>query len=264
MRWLRWRKRLVYRAATHLVSASRAGLADLLEVFRVEAEKCRVFYNSLADPLKPARRQPVAPAPFTVVCIGRLFPTKGQDVLLRAAALLKDRLPQLRVELVGDGPSAQALRTLAAELGVARMCHFIGAVNHARVMAHIQAATVTVVPSRSDNNPLVVIESLALGIPVIASSVGGIVESLTDGVEGFLVPPEDPAALAEKLFAVLTQQELRQALGRRARARFLNQFEQDKLLAEQVAWFETRVSPTGPVPRPRALTSQARHAEPEL
>lgn len=238
---LRWRKRLVYAAATHLTPASRAGRADVMRVFGIAAGKCRVFYNSLADPLAGATAA-AAPEPNKVVCIGRLFPTKGQDVLLRALALLKERVPQLRAEFVGAGPDDAALRALAERLGVAPLCQFVGAVGHAQVLAHIQSAAVTVVPSRSDNNPLVVIEALALGVPVVASAVGGIVESLTDGVEGFLVPPEDPAALADKLYCLLTDDQLRQTLSVQARARFLAQFEQRGLIAEQAQWFEQLVA----------------------
>jgi glycosyltransferase involved in cell wall biosynthesis len=83
-----------------------------------------------------------------------------------------------------------------------------------------------------------VIESLAVGTPVIGSNVGGIVEMIRDGVEGFLVEPDDPAALAEKLRLILLDKGLRDRMGRNARARFLEFFEQKRSLAEQVEWFE--------------------------
>lgn len=206
-RALRWRKRLVYRAATHIIPASAAGLQDVRGVFGVSADKCCVFHNSLADPLvdsegeRPgdetaAVREMSAgePAFRRLVCVGRLFPTKGQDVLVRALALFIDRVPGLRVEFLGGGPEEGALRGLAREFGVEEACEFVGAVSHAEVLRRVARADATVVPSRSDNCPLVVIESLALGVPVAASRVGGIVEIIDDGVEGFLVPPEAGAA----------------------------------------------------------------------
>lgn len=249
MRALRWRKRLVYGAATQIVSASEAGRDDVERLFKLPPGKCRVFYNSLSDPLESpvAGRVEVETTKenHKLVCAGRLFPTKGQDVLLRALALLKERLPGVRVEFVGGGPDAASLSKLAYQLGVEKLCDFTGAVSHDEVLAHVRTAAATVVPSRSDNNPLVVIESLALGVPVVASGVGGIVESITDGVEGFLVPPEDPAALAEKLAALLSSQPLRWEMSINARARFISQFEQKKIIAEQAQWFESIVPMTG-------------------
>jgi glycosyltransferase involved in cell wall biosynthesis len=248
---LRLRKRLVYGAATHIVPASEAARDDVGRVYKVPGGKCRVFYNSLADPLSDAADNDAASEGAgqgrggrenNLVCVGRLFPTKGQDVLVRALALLKERAPDARVEFVGGGPDEAALRELSRSLGVERMCRFAGAVSHDEVLARVRAAAVTVVPSRSDNNPLVVIESLALGVPVVASAVGGIVESITDGVEGFLVPPEDPAALADRLARLLADSSLRQAMGRAARARYLAQFEQRKIIAEQAQWFESVVA----------------------
>ncbi|MFN7926769.1 MAG: glycosyltransferase family 4 protein [Blastocatellia bacterium] len=232
---LRWRKRLVYGAATHIVPASQAARADVGTVFQIAPDKCQVFYNSLADPLPSSIAIPARPR---LVCVGRLFPTKGQEVLLRALALLKERVPHIQLELVGRGPQEAELRALAASLGIAAQCDFVGAVSHAEVLQRMRTATATVLPSRSDNNPLVVIESLALGVPVVASGVGGIVESLTDGVEGFLVPPDDPATLAARLALLLTDADLRQRMSERARARFLTQFEQTRLITAQAQWFE--------------------------
>lgn len=255
-RALRLRKRFVYGAATHVVPASAAGLEDVRGVFGVPADKCRVFYNSLEDPLaKPERAQPkggsaavretlaresdaVEPQTRRLVCVGRLFPTKGQDVLIRALALLKERAPCVRIEFLGGGPEEGTLRKLAREVSVEDACEFAGAVSHAEVLRRVARADATVVPSRSDNCPLVVIESLALGVPLVASKVGGIVETIDEGVEGFLVPPDDAAALADRLAALLTDEGLRRRMGGAARARFLAQFEQGRVVAEQVRWFE--------------------------
>lgn len=244
MEVLRLRKRLVYGAATHIVPPSNAASEDVKEVYNVSRDKCYVFYNSLADPLNKSAAESSMPQRNRLVCAGRLFPTKGQDVLIRAIALLKEQGLQASVEFVGRGPEEAALRDLAHTLGVADRCHFTGAVPHKEVMKRVQQATAFVLPSRCDNNPLVVIESLALGVPVVASGVGGVVEAITDGVEGYLVPPDEPQVLAERLAALLTDGELRQAMSRNARTRFLNQFEQKRIITEQAQWFEGLVAQT--------------------
>ena len=264
MRALRWRKRLVYGAATHIVSASQAGRDDLGRTFNIPPGKSRVFYNSLADPLRAVAdkelKHKASAQGNKLVCVGRLFPTKGQDVLIRALPLLRESVPDVNVEFVGGGPDEIFLKRLAAELRVERLCNFIGGVSHDVVLARMRTAAVTVVPSRSDNNPLVVIESLALGIPVIASGVGGIVESITDGIEGFLVQPEDPVALVAKLTALLTNAALRQEMSINARARFLAQFEQKRIIAEQSQWFESVVHNSN-IRKSKARTQRHRRSE---
>jgi glycosyltransferase involved in cell wall biosynthesis len=103
-------------------------------------------------------------------------------------------------------------------------------------------ASATVVPSRSEGFGLVNIESLAVGTPVVASSVGGIVEVIRDGVDGFLVPPDNPEEMVEKLLLLLSNAPLRRAMSRNARERFLTTFEQGKVVREQADWFEKIVN----------------------
>ncbi|HYE74173.1 MAG TPA: glycosyltransferase family 4 protein, partial [Blastocatellia bacterium] len=246
LKLMRWRKRLVFNAATHIVPASQAASKDVEQVFRIPHSKCRVFYNSLADPISIEAddveyhsRTEQSPK---LVCAGRLYPTKGQDVLIRAVALLKEKGLDARVEFLGCGPEEDNLKSLASSLGIKDQCQFLGALPPYEVLSHLKAATVSVVPSRIDNNPLVVIESLSLGIPVVASGVGGILESMTDGREGFLVAPDDHIALAEKLSALLTNPELHRTMSINARNRFLTQFEQKRIVTEQANWFESLVA----------------------
>jgi len=103
----------------------------------------------------------------------------------------------------------------------------------------MRSATLTILPSRCDNCPLVIIESLAVGTPVIASRVGGIPEVVRDGIEGFLVPPDDPPSLATKLSHVLSDPVLLQQMRANARQRFLSQFEQRRAVEAQADWLES-------------------------
>jgi glycosyltransferase involved in cell wall biosynthesis len=172
------------------------------------------------------------------VCVGRLHPTKGQDVLLRAIARLKDRFPDTFFEFIGDGPCREDCERIANELGIADRCSFLGRLPHDEVLRRMASAAVSVVPSRSECFGLVNIESLAMGTPVIASNVGGIGEIFEDGEEGFLVPPDDPEQLADRLARVLSDPGLRQTMSEKAHLRF-KYFEQDKLVHEQVDWLES-------------------------
>ncbi len=237
-RLLRMRKKMVYHAATHMVANSLASATDLQSIYAVPTAKCRVFFNSLADPLAGGQLS-IAPAENKLVCVGRLFPSKGQDVLIRALALLQQRFPGVQAEFVGQGPALGALSELAGALGVKERCVFSGQVPHEQVLRKMAGATVTVVPSRSEAFGLVNIESLAVGTPVVGSAVGGILEIIRDGQDGFLVPPENPEALAGKLAVVLGSPELRRQMSLNARQRFLSCFEQGCLVREQADWQET-------------------------
>lgn len=235
----RLRKRGVYKAATHLVANSGAAREDVQRVFHVSERKCRVFYNSLADPLEDLGIPQGAERQNRLICVGRLYPTKGQDVMIRAIALLGRIFTDTSVEFIGDGPCKSFYMQLARDLGVEDKCSFRGAVNHYDVLTAMTSSIATIVPSRSEAFGLVNIESMAVGTPVIASGVGGIVEIIRDGVDGFLVPPDDPGALAEKLKTLLSNAELRRKMGDNAREHFLKDFEQGKIVSQQVEWLES-------------------------
>jgi glycosyltransferase involved in cell wall biosynthesis len=240
---LRYRKRMVYKAATHLVPVSAAARDDLSTVFNVPAGKCVVWHNSLADPLPSlsSQQRPVTPR-NTLLCVGRLHPSKGQDTLIRAAAILKQSITDFSLEFIGTGRLKMSYCNLARDLGVEEWCLLLGALDHDEVLKRMASSVATVLPSRSDNCPLVVIESFAVGTPVIASRVGGIPELIRDGVDGYLVPPENPMAFAEKLRLLLTDPELRRKMSTNARESFLMHFEQKRVVRQQAEWFESLVS----------------------
>lgn len=236
---LRLRRRLVYRAATHLVPVSHAAAADLRQTFGISSEKITVFHNEIADPLRIGVQTGAGVGSRHIVCVGRMYPTKGQDILIRALACLRSEVTNWRVRFVGEGPSRLAFEDLARTLGVADRCEFLGQLPANRVMELMAGAAATVVPSLIDNLPMVVIESLAIGTPVIASAVGGITEMVTDGREGLLVPPQDVEALAAALERVLCDPTLAADLARQARSRFLMQFERGSKICAQADWLES-------------------------
>ncbi|MCG3148779.1 MAG: D-inositol-3-phosphate glycosyltransferase [Verrucomicrobiae bacterium] len=234
-RWLLWhRKALVYRAATQIVPVSAAARADVARLHPRFAAKCRVILNAINDPGVNA----VVPATDRLVCAARFERSKGQDVLIRALGLLREQQPTVRVEFIGSGPAQAACEELARAEKIADRCAFLGRVPHGEVLRHMAGATATVLPSRSDNCPLVTIESLAVGTPVLGSRVGGIPEVVRDGVDGFLVPPDDPAALAAKLDGLLSDPALQRQLRVNSRAGYCERFDLQKAVPPQADWLE--------------------------
>jgi glycosyltransferase involved in cell wall biosynthesis len=232
----RLRKSLVYRAATHVVANSRAGALDVQRHYAVPAAKVAVVYNSLADP-RPA----VAPARDAkkLVCVGRFSPSKGQHTLIRALALLADRGAHLA--LVGDGECRAELTALAAQLGVAHRCAFLGQLAGPEVAAQLASAAIAVVPSLAESFGLVNVEAMAVATPLVVSATGGIVEVVRDGQEGLHVPPGDAPALARALDRLLADPALRDALGQRGRARFVSTFEQGRAAEATADWLAALV-----------------------
>lgn len=145
-----------------------------------------------------------------VVCVGRLTQRRGQDVLLRAWPRVLARVPGARLALVGEGPEGAALRRAAGPEVL-----FTG---HTEDTAPwFAAADLVVAPARWGGTGLAPLEAMAVGRPVVVSDVDGAAESLPPGQAAHcLVPPNDPAALARSLEALLVDAELRGALGRRA------------------------------------------------
>lgn len=240
--FLRLRKRLVFRFATHLVANSRAGVEDLERIFRVARRKSSVLPNGIIDPLGRIGPPPDGHDPRKVLCAGRLYPTKGQDVLLRALPSILEEFPDLLCDFIGDGPSKENLLDLAAELGVLKACEFKGLRANDDVLRAMSSSVATIVPSRSESFGWVNIESMAMGTPVVASAVGGIVDVVEDGKSGFLVEPDDPAMLADKILAILQNPALRDELSRGARATFLERYDLTALASDQAEWLEQLTS----------------------
>ncbi|MEU8774723.1 glycosyltransferase family 4 protein [Streptomyces sp. NPDC048606] len=153
------------------------------------------------------------------VCVGRLCPQKGQDVLLRAWPELLATVPDARLALVGDGPDADRLRR-AAPPGV----FFAGAA--ADIRPWLRAADLVVLPSRWEGMALAPLEAMACGRPVLVSDVSGARESLPSGQGRLcLVPPEDPTALAKALGRLLATPRLLTELGEQARQHARTEFD---------------------------------------
>lgn len=152
-----------------------------------------------------------------VLGVGRLEAQKGFDVLIDAVARLGR--PDLDLLLAGDGSLRAPLEAHAAACGVAARVRFLGATDRATTVALFRGAAVVACPSRFEGLPLVCVEALAAGRPVVASRVNGIPELVVDGETGLLVPPDDPAALAAALGRVLDVPETGVALAARGRAK---------------------------------------------
>lgn len=166
---------------------------------------------------------------FTVLFVGRLVERKGVDVLLRAAARLRERY-RLRVVVVGEGPERNHLEDLARQLGLEQLVEFRGRVTDEELARCYGSASVFVLPAVVDRRGeteglgVVLLEAMSYGVPVVATRVGGIPDIVEDGANGLLVEAGDAEALAGALAKVAEDRALASRLGEAGRRTGENRF----------------------------------------
>jgi glycosyltransferase involved in cell wall biosynthesis len=164
-----------------------------------------------------------APAPrYLVGTVGRLSPEKGMDVFVRSAITLAKRRNDVGFVLLGEGPTRPALETLISEAGLeGRIC----LAGFCRDLPGIlPGLDVVVSSSHTEGLPVALLEAMAARLPVVATAVGGTPEVVCEAQTGYLVPPNQPEALAERLHALLDDPQTRQAMGQAGRQRVCEHF----------------------------------------
>jgi len=203
--------------------AISAGLARYLaESEGFDAATFEVVHYGIEAGSEP----PPLPGAPRLAIVGRLIPIKGHDVLLRAVARARERLPGLTLEIAGDGELEQELRATAIRLGLGDAVTFLGRV--APVDPVLERAEVVVVPSFGEGFGMVALEAMERGRPVIASSVGGLPEIVDEGRTGLLVPPGDVEALVRAIAQVADDPARAAGMGQAGRARALDGFSQER------------------------------------
>jgi glycosyltransferase involved in cell wall biosynthesis len=201
----KWMYRHFYRRADTIVCLSDTMVNDLAERFRLPREKLVRIYNPIdvqrVCRLAEAGSNPLTAAGPHLVAASRLCRQKGFDVLLDAMPAVLARMPGACLWILGEGPLEVELREQATKLGVAESVKFLGFQDNP--WPYFKRADVFVLPSRYEGLPNVVLESLAVGTPVVATDCpGGVREIRAAGNAVTLVPVEDPSALAEAIVAV--------------------------------------------------------------
>ncbi|MGW1819047.1 glycosyltransferase family 4 protein [Streptomyces sp. NPDC002125] len=243
----RWSDRILCVSESERRAGLHAGIAARWSVIHNGIDLTRFKPSGADAPVRARAALPLldgvpADAPL-VVCVGRLSRQKGQDVLLRAWRAVSDG--GARLVLVGDGPYEEELRR-AAPPGVL----FAGGC--ADVRPWLRAADLLVLPSRWEGMALAPLEAMACGTPVLLSDVNGARESLAPGhVPHCLVAPEDHAALAAALTALLTDPALRAELGRTAQSRARSVFDVTRTAGAVLRLYQELVGQSRPMTRKR-------------
>ena len=155
----------------------------------------------------------------TVLAVARMYPRKRLDDLLRAAVILRRRIPDIQVRIVGDGPERARLERLHAELELADTVVLLGEVSRAELSVEYVSADCFCLPTIQEGFGLVFAEAMAAGLPVVACRAAAVPEIVEDGRTGILVTPRRPDELATAMETVLTNDGLRKDLADHARQR---------------------------------------------
>jgi glycosyltransferase involved in cell wall biosynthesis len=195
-----------------------------------DEEKIQRIYNPI-DVRGIACRDEVPEGPPTLVAGGSLVEQKVLGYLLDALSLLLTRGLDCHLRIVGEGPLREELETRSRHHGLSDAVEFCGTVPNHELMAMMTGSTAFVLPSvparsgQMDGIPNVLIESMALGVPVVSTSISGIPELVQDGESGFLVPPRDAERLADAIERLVGDPELQREFSRRGRRRVESMFE---------------------------------------
>lgn len=186
-----------------------------IEIDGIDPAKIHTVYNGLDLAAWSATPHPRdAARPYTIATVGNIRRVKGHDILIRAAAEVHAHSPTTRFIIGGEVLEPEyfaELERLVAELNLGAAVTFAGAVHDLRTF--LATTDLFVLPSRSEGFSNAIIEAMAASLPVIATDVGGNAEAVQDGVTGFVVPSEDPGALARAILRLLADAALAEKMG---------------------------------------------------
>jgi glycosyltransferase involved in cell wall biosynthesis len=217
-------------AAAGFIATCTGYNADFLRALLPQAmcHKVNLVYHGIDLSLFRFR-----PPPYTftttrkplILCVARLVPKKGLGDLIAACAVLQRAGVCFRCEIVGDGPLRAEIENAISSAGLGEDVALLGSMTHARLIKHLSEADLFALApciaedGDRDGIPNVIVEAMAIGVPVVSSDISGIPEMVMHEKSGLLVPPRDPAALAAAMARVLADPALGRRLARTARAR---------------------------------------------
>lgn len=235
--------RLLHRIFDQVQAVSEGVRRWTIKTDGIDPERVVTIHNGIDTNLSASAREvaqlreslQIGPERLVITTVANLRHVKGIDVLVRAAALVSKQFPECFFVVAGDDshPSRRGyvdeINALAKSLGIEHSLRFIGQSN--QVPALLSLSDVFVLPSRTEGLSNALLEGMLFGLPCVATSVGGNPEVVIDNQTGYLVPPDDPGAMADRILKLAQDPELRQRLGRASRARI----EQDFTVAEMTS-----------------------------
>lgn len=236
------RASLAFQASLEKKHAQRADV--IVTVSKYCADRLRDLYGTNSAVVIPElidleswsklfRANPGSPDPakFIILSVCRFYPRKRLDVLVRAASLVRDRIPHLEIRIVGAGPESERLLALSRELRLETIVNWLGNLSANSLATEYNSADIFCLPSVQEGFGIVFLEAMAAGKPIVAARAAAVPEVVRNGV---LVEPENPEALAEAIYRLYRNPDLRHSLGESG-PREVKEFEMRRVAAQFLA-----------------------------
>ncbi len=208
-----------------------------IEQDRIAPDRVQTIYNGLDLANWSTTPPPIHPTgKLLVTTIGNIRHVKGHDIFIKAAAAIVPQFPNVCFSIAGgvlEPAYFEELQTLVRTLNLEDHFHFAGGVTN--LHEHLSAANIFVLPSRSEGFSNAIVEAMAASLPVVATNVGGNAEAVQDGISGFIVPSEDPQALAAAILQLLSDPAKSETMGAAGKQRVAERFTIDAMMKQTIA-----------------------------
>lgn len=269
--WHRRALKLLSFAITRVMANSEGVRTMLIEEEKIDPAKIELIYNGVnldqfqipskeKGPVPPVRDLPLEPGDRPIVVVANLWPVKGHEFLFEAAVRVTAYYPTAKFVLVGTGAARRAiLEARARELAIDKQVLFLGP--RQDVPQILPQMEISVLPSLAEGFSNAILESMAAGLPMVATDVGGNREAIVEGETGFLVPPRDPETLADRILRLLGDRERGQRMGKAGRERIETTFSLQRMVTETEHFYERLLEERGAGARGRGPEGQKIEAD---
>ncbi len=209
-----------------------------IEEDHIDPARVQTIYNGLNLADWSTSSQPEPHREVIVTTAGNIRHVKGHDIFIKAAATIAPQFPNVSFSIAGgilEPAYFEELQALVRDLNLTGRFQFLGGVTNLR--EHLSSANIFVLPSRSEGFSNAIVEAMAASLPVVATNVGGNAEAVQDGVSGFIVPSEDPPALAAAVAQLLSDPSRAEAMGIAGKQRVADKFTTEAMMSQTVATY---------------------------
>ncbi|MCG3115115.1 MAG: glycosyltransferase [Candidatus Manganitrophus sp. SA1] len=269
--WHRRALKMLSFAITRVMANSEGVRTMLIDEEKIDPAKIELIYNGVnldqfqipskeKGPVPPVRDFRLEPGDRPIVVVANLWPVKGHEILFEAAVRVTAYYPTAKFVLVGTGAARRAiLEARARELAIDKQILFLGP--RQDVPQILPQMEISVLPSLAEGFSNAILESMAAGLPMVATDVGGNREAIVEGETGFLVPPRDPETLADRILRLLGDREGGQRMGKAGRERIETTFSLQRMVTETERFYERLLEERGAGARGRGPEGQKIEAD---
>lgn len=214
--------------ASKMIFISKHDLDFAVEYGLCAKNKARIIYCGIS--IKAEKKPRSEPYPFKIIFVGRLMESKDPYTLIKAIAILRDK--DLALHIVGDGVERARVEGTISKLNLNNKVIMHGQINDKNKLSEMSTSDLLVLTSNREGFGIVVTEAMAMKLPVIATNIGGIPEQIIDGYNGFLVPPKNESALAEKILYLMNNKNEAKTMGENGYKIYREKFELSRTLSD--------------------------------